>query len=881
MHYLTLSLCLLSSVLPADSTSPLVDDAVVFEEQNGILAVEAEHFFKQEKTEPRAWHLMSSESVADIKPDGDPPHVAGASGGAYIEALPDTRRTHDDKLIGGQNFQNKPGLMAVLHYKVHINTPGRYYVWARTHSTGTEDNGLHVGIDGTWPASGQRMQWTAKRQWFWDSKQRTQKVHTGVPGKLFLDIDKAGEHIISFSMREDGFEFDRWLMTNNKDFKRPKSIGPATVVKSGTLPAPFSFVKAKPMQVAEAKAKAPQEPLVQPRQADGNGTVAINGPRQWNNVVVTLNGPYAHEKDNSPNPFTDYRFEVRFTHESGSPNYVVPGYFAADGNAANTSAESGTKWRAHLTPDKPGNWKYKITFHRGKNAAIDDQADKSPVELYDGRTGQFIVRATRTPRRKNARNANRDFRTKGRLQYVGKRYLQFAGTGEYFIKAGPDAPETMLGYADFDGTVGRKKNVPLKTWQPHMSDWKQGNPTWQSGKGKGLIGALNYLAQKGCNSFSFLTYNAGGDGDNVWPFIRRNNKMHYDCSKLDQWGIVFNHAQSRGLYLHFKLQETEMDDNRKGSKPNPANVPTSLDGGKLGPERKLYLRELIARFGHALALNWNLGEENTQTPEEQIAMAKFIADTDPYHHNIVVHTYPNQQDKVYPPLLGDKSALTGASLQNGWDAAHKRTLKWINASTEAGRPWIVCNDEQNSASMGVPPDPGYKGFDGIAGKGEKKQYDLHDIRKNTLWGTLMAGGAGVEYYFGYKLPQNDLICEDLRSRDKSWDYCRFAINFFANNDLPLPEMKCMDQLVGNPDHTNKAYCLAKPGDVYLVYLPTGGNQKLNLEGQSGGFTVSWFNPRQGGKLNETATVTGGQSIELGNPPGDMNKDWLAVVRKAK
>ena len=95
MHYLTLSLCLLSSVLPADSTSPLVDDAVVFEEQNGILAVEAEHFFKQEKTEPRAWHLMSSESVADIKPDGDPPHVAGASGGAYIEALPDTRRTHD------------------------------------------------------------------------------------------------------------------------------------------------------------------------------------------------------------------------------------------------------------------------------------------------------------------------------------------------------------------------------------------------------------------------------------------------------------------------------------------------------------------------------------------------------------------------------------------------------------------------------------------------------------------------------------------------------------------------------------------------------------------------------------------------------------------
>mgnify|MGYP001388129186 CR=1 FL=1 len=80
------------------------------------------------------------------------------------------------------------------------------------------------------------------------------------------------------------------------------------------------------------------------------------------------------------------------------------------------------------------------------------------------------------------------------------------------------------------------------------------------GKGKGLIGALNYLSDKGCNTFSFLTYNAGGDGDNVWPFIARDDKLHYDCSKLDQWGIVFDHAQAKGLYLHFKMQEQENDD---------------------------------------------------------------------------------------------------------------------------------------------------------------------------------------------------------------------------------------------------------------------------------------------------------------------------------
>jgi hypothetical protein len=91
-----------------------------------------------------------------------------------------------------------------------------------------------------------------------------------------------------------------------------------------------------------------------------------------------------------------------------------------------------------------------------------------------------------------------------------------------------------------------------------------GNPVWKNDKGKNIIGAINYLASKGCNVFSFLTYNVGGDGDDVWPFTNPTNKLHYDCSKLDQWQIVFDYAQSLGFYLHFKMQETENDDNDMG-----------------------------------------------------------------------------------------------------------------------------------------------------------------------------------------------------------------------------------------------------------------------------------------------------------------------------
>lgn len=609
-------------------------------------------------------------------------------------------------------------------------------------------------------------------------------------------------------------------------------------------------------------------------ESDGDGAIEISGElKQWHKVTLTLDGPRAGQRDNEPNPFTDYRMIVTFTHESGSPRYAVPGYFAADGRAADTSADRGTKWRAHLSPDKPGTWTGRVSFHAGKNAAVDAAAATNPVEPYDGKSKAFDVAATD--------KSGRDFRGKGRLQYVGKHHLRFAGSGESFLKAGPDAPETLLAYVDFDNTEGRKSQAPLKTWQPHIRDWRPGDPTWKNGKGKGLIGALNYLAAKGCNAFSFLPYNAGGDGDNVWPFVARNEKLHYDCAKLDQWQIVFDHAQRLGLYLHFKLQETEIDDNRVGhDKKTAAGVPTALDGGDLGVERKLYCRELIARFGHGLALNWNLGEENTQSTEQQLAMAGYLRDIDPYDHPIVVHTFPNAQDQVYPKLLGKRSPLTGASLQNSWSQAHQRTLQWLRRSAEAGKPWVVANDEQNPASDGVPPDPGYQNHSGKAEQGGKP-YDLHDIRKLCLWGTLMAGGAGVEYYFGYKLPQNDLVCEDFRSRDRSWDYCRIALRFFEEEKIPFWDMTSADARVGNAMSDNSRYCLAKPGELYLVYLPSGGACELDLGDTLGTFAVGWFNPRDGGSLlvGPTDRIEGGRRVALGPAPCDPEQDWLVVVRR--
>lgn len=181
------------------------------------ITVDAEQYVSQEKDSVRRWQLLTATHPAPAGVDAT--FHPGAWDNAYMKVLPDTRRTHADKLIAGENFSNTPGELAVLHYRVKFPSAGRYYVWVRAYSTGSEDNGIHVGFDGEWPESGRRMQWCeGKNTWRWESKQRTAANHCGEPGKIYLDVASAGWHRVSFSMREDGFEFDRFTLTTNPGF---------------------------------------------------------------------------------------------------------------------------------------------------------------------------------------------------------------------------------------------------------------------------------------------------------------------------------------------------------------------------------------------------------------------------------------------------------------------------------------------------------------------------------------------------------------------------------------------------------------------------------------------------------------------------------------
>lgn len=570
-----------------------------------------------------------------------------------------------------------------------------------------------------------------------------------------------------------------------------------------------------------------------------------NSVRETMTFVVT--GPECSETGD-PNPFTDYLFIVRFQYMlSGAEIYMVPGYFAADGNAGQTGADSGNIWKAHWTPQWLGPHEYRIIFRQGKDIAISgDTTAGTPVAGIDGDTGTVHLTG-------ESEKQLPDLRCLGRVDYDQyKTYLvQVKNSFEklIFMKMGVSSPSNFLNFADFDNTP---ENTYRKTWATHVTDWQQGDTTWGSGgKGKGIIGALNYLGAKGVNTISFNTLTVGGTDNNVFPYTAPDSLTRFDCSKLDQWQTVFNHANQKGIVVELRTQLA-------------ANQ-SLLDNGDLGPQRKLYYRELIARFSHNLGLFWNLGDENTQTTAQRKAMANFLWTLDPYSYPgrpILLSVPDGTQDAAYTPLQGDSSLLTGLALQTNWNAVHKETKKWVDSCRWiAIRYWHVFSDFQLPKATGVPVE----GFTGTPNQ--------DDIRKQVLWGNLMAGGAGVSYVFG---SQDDLTCQGFSGRDKLWEYNRYATDFFltyiGNSQMPMQVNS------NNLLSDTTAFCMSYTGGhPFVVYLPNGGTTNIDLSGTLDSMKVWWYNPRTGGNVIAGVQVVGGAEASIGNPPEDAGQDWVALI----
>ncbi len=578
--------------------------------------------------------------------------------------------------------------------------------------------------------------------------------------------------------------------------------------------------------------------------------ITIHGTLQkWHPITIDNHAaPVLSESQYKPNPFLDYRYNVTLT-SPGGKTYVVPGYFAGNGQGHGI----GSVWRARFSADETGQWVYKISFRNGDNVAVSLQDADGTSMPSDGETGTFDV----TPQN----DTDSGFLSQGRLQYTGEHYLKFAD-GSHWIKGGIDSPENFFGYAGFDNTVNQPGGAGtgalqdgLHRYESHIADWESGDPLFSNSANpdgaKGIIGAINYLSSESVNSVYFLPMNLDGDGRDTYPFLKPTGSVfdntHYDISKLYQWSTVLDHMQNKGIAAHIVLAETEIGN---------ANW---FDDGQLGIERKLFYREMIARFSHLLALKWNLSEESRYSADQHKQFAGYIQALDWARHPVSVHTFHNEPHVQYDEIVGDP-LFHASSIQFMPGNADRFVEEWRTISADAEWPWVIDMDEVGPATRGL------------------SDTNADELRKTVLYPVYFSGG-NIEWYFGYHpLPLGgDMRTEDFRTRQPMYRYMRYAREMMQQ-ELPFWEMEPADELHSAGANT-QVQVFAKSGSAYAVYLPDATNPG-SLTVANGTYQQQWFNPRDG-LYTDPVTVNATDMIELGVAPFEEADDWVVLIKSVE
>jgi hypothetical protein len=191
------------TVFIANSTAVYQQDSGT----DGVVTIESEEYsVKVDASDGHAW-------IPDTS-------FAGYSGTAAMRAMPDT----------GTNYTGPGGYASIsprLDYVINFTKTGTHYVWVRGigPSGAGSDDSCHVGLDGVETVSAERIS-TFGTAWTWSNM-------TMNPSPATINVTTTGPHTVNVWMREDGFGFDKLVLTTNSAYPAPTGNGPAQSVNVG------------------------------------------------------------------------------------------------------------------------------------------------------------------------------------------------------------------------------------------------------------------------------------------------------------------------------------------------------------------------------------------------------------------------------------------------------------------------------------------------------------------------------------------------------------------------------------------------------------------------------------------------------------------------
>ncbi len=180
--------------------------ALTFEESGGLVSIEAENFTANTAQGSHSWALLTD---------------SAASGGSLMASTPDNGTAHNTGYV-----TNSPR----LDYEATFASSGTYHVWVRGRAGGAgiyDSDSVHVGLNGAAVSSADRIS-SFSGSFGWS--------HDTMDGAIAtINVPSAGTHTVNVWMREDGFYFDKLVLTTDAAFTASGN-GPAETPSSGSGP---------------------------------------------------------------------------------------------------------------------------------------------------------------------------------------------------------------------------------------------------------------------------------------------------------------------------------------------------------------------------------------------------------------------------------------------------------------------------------------------------------------------------------------------------------------------------------------------------------------------------------------------------------------------
>ena len=341
------------------------------------------------------------------------------------------------------------------------------------------------------------------------------------------------------------------------------------------------------------------------------------------------------------------------------------------------------------------------------------------------------------------------------------------------------------------------------------------------------------------------------------PGSALDDKPKYDLTKFnDQYFERLRSrvaaAQERGIYISVMLfqgwsveKKGQVGNPWQGHPFNQANningIDGDLNGDGEGPEihtlsappeilrlQQAYVRRVIDTVNDLDNVLYEIGNEmHPGSVAWQYRMIKFI------------HDYERTMPKQHPV------GMTGAPIQNA--ALFGSPADWIAPTGKDGY------------STDPPAADGRKVIISDVDHVWPKQY------RQWVWKSFTRGlsTAFMDLYGATRIGDKSVASFGFVG---DWSAQHETVRRNLGYTRILAERMNLAAMTPRPELASTGFCLAEPGRQYLVYLPDGGEVRVDLSAASGSLTVEWFNPRSG-ETAQVQSTSGGQRRSY-KPPFD-------------